>query len=111
AQGSRSPTPGSATAPTVDTRPETSRIGCWPVLIDPRPSSPRATRRPSGSSPPLARSASTSPTTCPQLLESGRRGAEVLLAEIEARSEQPPVVPLAPELVVRATTAPPREGR
>ena len=46
-----------------------------------------------------------------QLLESGRRGAEVLLAEIEARSEQPPVVPLAPELVVRATTAPPREGR
>ena len=46
-----------------------------------------------------------------QLLESGRRGAEVLLAEIEARSEQPRVVPLAPELVVRATTAPPKEGR
>ena len=46
-----------------------------------------------------------------QLLESGRRGAEVLLAEIDARSEEPPVVPLAPELVVRATTAPPKEGR
>jgi DNA-binding LacI/PurR family transcriptional regulator len=46
-----------------------------------------------------------------QLIESGRRGAEVLLAEIEARSERPPVVHLAPELVVRATTAPPKEGR
>ena len=46
-----------------------------------------------------------------QLFESGRRGAEVLLAEIDVRSEQPPAVPLAPELVVRATTAPPREGR
>jgi DNA-binding LacI/PurR family transcriptional regulator len=46
-----------------------------------------------------------------QLIESGRRGAEVLLAEIEARSERPPVAYLAPELVVRATTAPPKEGR
>ena len=46
-----------------------------------------------------------------QLLESGRRGAEVLLAEIGSRSEEPPVVHLAPELVVRATTAPPKEGR
>jgi LacI family transcriptional regulator len=46
-----------------------------------------------------------------QLLESGRHGAEVLLAEISARSDQPPVVHLAPELVVRATTAPPKEGR
>jgi LacI family transcriptional regulator/LacI family repressor for deo operon, udp, cdd, tsx, nupC, and nupG len=46
-----------------------------------------------------------------QLLESGRRGAEVLLAEISVRSEQPPVVQLEPELVVRATTAPPKEGR
>jgi DNA-binding LacI/PurR family transcriptional regulator len=46
-----------------------------------------------------------------QLFESGRRGAEILLSEIEGRSEQPPVAQLAPELVVRATTAPPKEGR
>ena len=46
-----------------------------------------------------------------QLFESGRRGAEILLAEIASRSEQAPVVDLAPELVVRATTAPPKEGR
>jgi LacI family transcriptional regulator len=46
-----------------------------------------------------------------QLFESGRRGAEVLMSEIKIRSEQPPVVRLAPELVVRATTAPPKEGR
>lgn len=46
-----------------------------------------------------------------QLFESGRRGAELLLAEIEERSDQPPVAHLTPELVVRATTAPPKEGR
>ena len=46
-----------------------------------------------------------------QLFESGRRGAEVLLSEIGIRSEEPPVIPLTPELVVRATTAPPKEGR
>ena len=46
-----------------------------------------------------------------QLLESGRRGAEILLAEIEERSEQPPVSTLFPELVVRGTTTPPKEGR
>jgi DNA-binding LacI/PurR family transcriptional regulator len=46
-----------------------------------------------------------------RLIESGRRGAEVLLAEIAARSERPPVAHLTPELVVRATTAPPKEGR
>jgi DNA-binding LacI/PurR family transcriptional regulator len=46
-----------------------------------------------------------------QLFESGRRGAEILLAEIENRSEQPPIARLHPELVVRATTAPPTEGR
>ena len=46
-----------------------------------------------------------------QLFESGRRGAEILLAEIERRSEQPPVAQLSPEVVVRATTAPPKEGR
>jgi DNA-binding LacI/PurR family transcriptional regulator len=46
-----------------------------------------------------------------QLFESGRRGAEILLAEIENRSEQPAIAELTPELVVRATTAPPREGR
>jgi DNA-binding LacI/PurR family transcriptional regulator len=46
-----------------------------------------------------------------QLFESGRRGAEILLAEIQQRSDQPPVARLMPELVVRATTAPPKEGR
>ena len=46
-----------------------------------------------------------------QLFESGRRGAEILMTEIAARSEQPPVAHLSPELVVRATTAPPKEGR
>jgi DNA-binding LacI/PurR family transcriptional regulator len=46
-----------------------------------------------------------------QLFESGRRGAEILLSEIEDRAAQPPVAMLTPELVVRATTAPPKEGR
>jgi DNA-binding LacI/PurR family transcriptional regulator len=46
-----------------------------------------------------------------QLFESGRRGAEILLGEIEHRADQPPIVQLPPELVVRATTAPPKEGR
>ncbi|HEU4672206.1 MAG TPA: LacI family DNA-binding transcriptional regulator [Candidatus Limnocylindrales bacterium] len=45
------------------------------------------------------------------LFESGRAGAEVLLGEIERRSEPAAVVRLGPELVVRATTAPPKEGR
>ena len=46
-----------------------------------------------------------------QLFESGRRGAELLLAEIESRSEAPAIAQLEPELVVRVTTAPPKEGR
>jgi DNA-binding LacI/PurR family transcriptional regulator len=46
-----------------------------------------------------------------QLFESGRRGAEILLAEIAQRSVEPPVAELQPDLVVRATTAPPKEGR
>ena len=46
-----------------------------------------------------------------QLFESGRRGAEILLSEIDHRVAEPPVVQLPPELVVRATTAPPKEGR
>lgn len=45
------------------------------------------------------------------LFESGRVGAELLLAEIRERSAEPPRVVLAPELVVRSTTAPPKEGR
>jgi DNA-binding LacI/PurR family transcriptional regulator len=45
------------------------------------------------------------------LFESGRIGAELLLAEMEQRSAVPPVVTLEPELVVRATSAPPKEGR
>jgi DNA-binding LacI/PurR family transcriptional regulator len=46
-----------------------------------------------------------------QLFESGRRGAQILLAEIDRRSEQPAVAMLTPQLAVRATTAPPKEGR
>ena len=46
-----------------------------------------------------------------QLFESGRRGAEILLAEIAGRSLQPAIAQLEPELVARATTAPPKEGR
>jgi DNA-binding LacI/PurR family transcriptional regulator len=45
------------------------------------------------------------------LFESGRMGAELLLAEIEHRSTTAPVVLLDPELVIRATSAPPKEGR
>jgi DNA-binding LacI/PurR family transcriptional regulator len=46
-----------------------------------------------------------------QLFESGRRGAEILLAEIDHRSEAPVTALLNPELVVRVTTARPKEGR
>ncbi len=46
-----------------------------------------------------------------QLLESGRLGAELLLSEIQHRSEVPPCLDLEPSLVARATTAPPKEGR
>lgn len=45
------------------------------------------------------------------LFDSGRAGAEILLREIEQRSSVPPVVTLAPELVVRTTSASPKEGR
>jgi DNA-binding LacI/PurR family transcriptional regulator len=45
-----------------------------------------------------------------QLFESGRRGAELLLAQIERPSGEPPVITLPPELVARATTAPPKGG-
>ncbi len=45
-----------------------------------------------------------------QLFESGRQGAEILLKEIEARSETPPCVCLDPSVVSRATTAPPKGG-
>jgi DNA-binding LacI/PurR family transcriptional regulator len=46
-----------------------------------------------------------------RLFESGRLGAETLLAEIGLRSDVSPATQLNPELVVRATTAHPREGR
>jgi DNA-binding LacI/PurR family transcriptional regulator len=45
------------------------------------------------------------------LFESGRRGAELLLAEIREPSARAPVIELTPEVVARATTAPPKEGR
>ncbi len=44
-----------------------------------------------------------------QLYESGRLGAGVLLQEIEERASVPPFIELPPSIVVRATTAPPRE--
>jgi DNA-binding LacI/PurR family transcriptional regulator len=47
-----------------------------------------------------------------QLVESGRRGAELLMAELAGRSATAPAVALAPQLVTRSTTAPPnRAGR
>jgi LacI family transcriptional regulator/LacI family repressor for deo operon, udp, cdd, tsx, nupC, and nupG len=46
-----------------------------------------------------------------QLIESGRLGAELLLVEMARRSDEAPVVDLRPELVVRSTTAPPKEVR
>lgn len=44
-----------------------------------------------------------------QLYESGRLGAGLLLQEIEERAPAPPSIELPPSIVVRATTAPPRE--
>jgi DNA-binding LacI/PurR family transcriptional regulator len=44
------------------------------------------------------------------LFESGRLGAELLLREVVSRSETPPAIVLPPEVVVRGTTAPPKEG-
>jgi DNA-binding LacI/PurR family transcriptional regulator len=44
------------------------------------------------------------------LFESGRIGAELLLAEIRERSGAPVSVVLPPEIVVRGTTAPLKEG-
>lgn len=44
------------------------------------------------------------------LYESGRLGAEMLLSEMRSRSAEPPSIHLAPEVVVRGTTAPPKEG-
>ena len=44
------------------------------------------------------------------LYESGRLGAEMLLSEVRSRSAEPPSIVLSPELVVRGTTAPPKEG-
>lgn len=47
-----------------------------------------------------------------QLFESGRQAAEMLLERIESGPEDAPVsvTQLSPELVVRSTTAPPKEG-
>ena len=50
-------------------------------------------------------------TISQQLFESGRLGAELLLSEIRQPGDQPPVARLDPTLVVRATTAHPKEGR
>ena len=44
-----------------------------------------------------------------RLFDSGRLGAQMLLSEVHARSATPPGVVLSPELVVRGTTAPPKE--
>jgi LacI family transcriptional regulator len=46
-----------------------------------------------------------------QLFESGRAGAQLLLDEIDGRSSEPPCVELAPSIVIRDTTATPKEGR
>lgn len=46
-----------------------------------------------------------------QLFESGRLGAELLLREIEHRSSPAAQIELEPSIVIRATSAPPGEGR
>lgn len=46
-----------------------------------------------------------------QLFESGRAGAELLLNEIEGPSGGPVSIDLPPSIVIRATSAPPKEGR
>jgi LacI family transcriptional regulator len=46
-----------------------------------------------------------------QLSESGRAGAELLLNEIEGPSGGPASVELPPSIAIRATSAPPKEGR
>ena len=46
-----------------------------------------------------------------RLIESGRQGAELLLAEMASRSDPARVVCLPPQLVVRSTTAPPKALR
>ena len=45
-----------------------------------------------------------------RLFESGRLGAQLLLKEIEQRSDTPLSTDLPPDLVVRATSAPLKEG-
>ena len=45
-----------------------------------------------------------------RLFESGRLGAQLLLKEIAQRSEVPTSTDLAPDLVIRATSAPLKEG-
>ena len=45
------------------------------------------------------------------LFESGRQGAQMLIAEINERAATPPEVVIPPEIVRRRTTAPRKEGR
>ena len=45
------------------------------------------------------------------LFESGRLGADMLMAEIANRKTEPPSIVLAPEIVPRRTTAPRKAGR
>jgi len=45
------------------------------------------------------------------LFESGRQGAQMLIAEIKERAVTPPAVVIQPEIVRRRTTAPRKEGR
>jgi LacI family transcriptional regulator len=45
------------------------------------------------------------------LFESGRQGAQLLMAEIVERVAPPPVVVIPPEIVRRRTTGPRKEGR
>jgi LacI family transcriptional regulator len=45
------------------------------------------------------------------LFESGRQGAQLLMAEIVDRAAPPPAVVIQPEIVLRRTTGPRKEGR
>ena len=118
-------------APMVGTRRATSPAGCSPASDDRRPSSPRATPRRSASSPRRSEAGLHVPddlsvigyddieaadyvgltTIRQQLFESGAEARRSCCPRSTQRSDEPPVAHLAPELVVRGTTAPPKEGR
>ena len=121
--------PRRARARTAATRRASWPPGCWHARSGPAPSSPPATRRPWASSAPRTRPGCASPTTCRSSATTtsrspttwgsrpsasscsnpGRLGAELLLAEIRARSDDAAVHRPAPR--GRGPRAPRRHRR